>query len=271
VLLPFGGGSRATLEPSAAAAALTATVHPAAGSAHVRSAEAYGPGRAPRGLARRGRPPVAPPRPRPDMARWLVVAGGALAVFGLRRRALAAAVAGLGAALLIWLLPSTPLVGRTLRGIDADLARDIWLEVRSGNGTLAVPVGAECWFESRAPEPPRWTLTGRGPALSAPRADLHALCSIPGLTLDPDSGMPAEALERLWLRTPDGRWTAHDAWRPGDPFPPPALSASSGPPGWLAAGLPQGVRVLVGFPAGPGAPDWLRVTGTPGLESSKRR
>ena len=64
-------------------------------------------------------------------------------------------------------------------------------------------------------------------------------------------------LAEVYVRDAAGAWTAHGPWARGAPLPAagPAAGATSGsnpapaagnaPPGWLAAGLPQGVRVLV--------------------------
>ena len=50
-------------------------------------------------------------------------------------------------------------------------------------------------------------------------------------------------LAETWLRE-DGAWTARGPWPVGHPLPGPREAPP--PPGWLEAGLPQGVPILLG-------------------------
>lgn len=274
IALPFGGGSLAELEPTAAADALKVTTRPASGSALVRAEDSRGPGQAPRALGRRGRPPVLPGRPQPDRARWLVLFGGMVLATGLRKRPRTAAGTGALTAALMLALPAAPLVGRELRGIDGDFARDQWLEVRSAHERLELVLGAPSWFEVRGAGPARFELDAAGRVtLRAEGGEVHHLRRIESAPLDRISEQPLSALREVWRRSSDGIWTALADWEPGTDFPPavdPGKRAG-GPTGWLAAGLPQGVDVLVATPSGPGAPDWLRITAFPALESDERR
>ena len=270
VSLPFGGGSLAELEPSAAAAALRVTTQPAAGSVIVRAEHASGPGKTPRALGRRGRPPVLPERPRPDRARLLVMLGGVVLLCGLRKRPRAAAGSGALTATLMLALPAAPLEGRELRGIDGDYARAQWLEVQSAHGRLELAAGGEGWFEVRGSGAAQWELDGAGRVtLRAESGEVHHLRRLDAGPLDPRNGHPVHALREVWTRSADGIWTELGDWEPGTRFPPPVEHAggTAGPTGWLAAGLPQGVEVFVAAPVGPGAPDWLRITSFPALES----
>jgi hypothetical protein len=272
--LPFGGGSVAGLEPSAAAAALQVHAHPPEGTAKVRSREASGPGSVSRGLGRRGRPPVAPSRPLPDRARWLTLIAGAVVLVGVRKRPFVCVATGAVTAALMLVLPAAPLGGRSMVGIDGDAARGRWLEVRSANERLELAARPGGWFEVRGIPAGEWIVDAEDRwVLSAAGGEVHSLRESTAVPLDPTTGRPIHALRELWTRTADGRWTALRDWRPGEDFPPPAATGSSatGPAGWLAAGLPQGVNVLVATPVGPAAPDWLRITGWPGLESAERR
>jgi len=273
LLLPFGGGSVGSLEPAVAAAALQARVTPSAGWATVRALEADGPGPAPRGLTRRGRPPVAPERPSPDRARWLILVGGVVVLAGVRKRPRAASATGAVTAALLLALPAAPLEGRSLRGIDGDFARDHWIEVRSANEQLELPAGPGGWFEVRGAAAGEWLVEEAGRwVLRAAGGEVHSLRESAAVPVDPATGRPIHALRDVWTRTADGRWTEREDWGLGEAFPPEAAASSTaaGPTGWLAAGLPQGVTVLVAAPLGPGAPDWLRITALPALESGER-
>ena len=78
-------------------------------------------------------------------------------------------------------------------------------------------------------------------------------------------------LERAWLRESGASgWTALGPWLRGAPLPSPPVSTSGSatpgpaaesadPPGWLVAGLPQGVSALVGG----GGRRWMRWVGPP--------
>jgi hypothetical protein len=274
VFVPFGGASVGSLEPSAAAAALRVTVEPAEGEAIVRAADAVTPGKLGHGIGRRGRPPVAPSRPRPDLARWLVLGGGACLLLGMRRRPRVAAGTGAFTALLIFVLPAAPLEGRSVRGIDGDAARDLWLEVNSAHERLEVRASRESWFETRGGTRAEWLVDRAGRwVLRAPGGEVHSLRRSDSTPLDPATGLPAFALRDVWARSADGNWSALLDWGPAEAFPPSPAPAgrAAGPTGWLAAGLPQGVSVLVATPVGPGAPDWLRITAFSALESDERR
>lgn len=273
VLLPFGGGSLAGLDPVEAASALEIQRPNADGEVVVHWSRATSAGDAPRGLGKRARPPVAPARPHPDLARWLVIAAGAVAAFGVRRKPWASAATGVVAALLIAILPAEPLEARRTLVVDGDFQRDRWLEVTSAHGRVEVESGECSWFETRGPETPLWRVDPGGDwSLQAAGVELHLLRELRSGPLDPSSRQPVFALRQVWSRSSDGRWTARDDWEPGADFPPPACSdaARGGPAGWLAAGLPQGVSVLIGRPGALGAPDWLRITAFPALESDER-
>jgi len=57
---------------------------------------------------------------------------------------------------------------------------------------------------------------------------------------------PGLSLTSTWLRSASGgKLVSHGAWERGTPLPA-AREDGLGPPSWLAAGLPQGVGVLLG-------------------------
>jgi hypothetical protein len=75
-------------------------------------------------------------------------------------------------------------------------------------------------------------------------------------------GNHARPLEETWLRE-GGEWTARGPWLLNEPFP--AVRGGPAPPGWLVAGLPQGVPVLLGraSPTARASDEavWVRETG----------
>lgn len=281
VALPFGGGSLAALEPVAAAEALRVTTTPASGAATVRASEASGPGRLPRGMGRRGLPPVAPARPRPDSPRALLLVGGTLAVLALRRKPRGAAAAGAVAAALVFAFPAPDLARAERRGVDGDATRDLWFDVHSASDGVPLVPGETGWFALPGGVAPELVVDAEGERLVAPGGSVHVLRARATGPLDPATGLPREPVDAWWERSADGRWRALGPWDPGGGAPPIARDgARSGdardepagsPPGWSAAGLPQGVGVLVARPRRD--LDWWRAIGVAPLprESSESR
>jgi hypothetical protein len=216
--------------------------------------------------------PRAPLRARGARPAWpaLVLCAGALVLtFGLwRRRTSAALAALLGAAAALGLQAragSAPAESvRVLEGRGAD-----WIVVDTGVSALALAPGA---FPRVASEPSaaplEWVVTPEAWTARARGARLHALAPLaPGTrSLAPELNTWGP-LDAVWVRAAQGTWTVHGPWALGAPLP--TGAAGPGPPGWLAAGLPQGRRALVArlardtwcgpLPPG-GAPEraWLR-------------
>lgn len=214
--------------------------------------------RLPPGL--RGRPRPAPPDSRAE-PRWAALAAVVLALcasLAARRRPLALSLAALAGALLAFFSAgSARALPTEVRVLEADLASARCLEVRAARDEIGLG------FDGLAVEPAstrlaiRCDFEGRG-SVRAPGALLVArrVVSLSG-PLDPaHNGW--EDFEALWVRDSGGRWTFHGPWSRSSALPPeragPAL------PGWLAAGVPPGVGVLVGRLREPGV-GWVRATG----------
>lgn len=209
----------------------------------------------PAGLRARSWPPLRPARPRPDAARLALVAGAlclglALGALG-RRRTVALAVGALACA-APFVLPARAPAALALRVHEGDAESGEWLRVDGAREILDLRPGALGWAESlpfareRSFEVTletggalRWALSGKGLALYFCE-HLSAFESF-----EPRSN-EALALAACWTRDAAGAWTARGAWAVGAPLPPPGAGGGEAPPGWLAAGLPQGVGVLLG-------------------------
>lgn len=225
-------------------------------------------------------------RARPVVARFEGVAGrepqpAALAfaaallvgVLALRRRALLAAASGLagGAVLAAW-LASASAAPRELRVLEGDGA-GAWLAWDSGFESLrvssALPLQLEA--EPRAAEirahgalstsgVGELELTSRGALLR------RALAVEPGPRRISDRSNGWGALAEVWVRSEDGRWTAHGPWEAGEPL---SRGRPGDPPGAFNPALPQGQAVVIArlapgtFSGGAplGRPVWLRWIG----------
>ncbi len=212
----------------------------------------------PAGLRARTRPAVESDVRVPTIVEASVLGATLLAVLALRRRAIAALLAGLaGAALVTVLPPPEPGAPPAAISLEGDAASGRWLLVEarvdelelSPPGPLRLevePAGAALAFrvELRASEPDRWLVRAAGSRL-ARVDDLPT----PGERFSPESNGLLD-LSACWVRSSDGSWTEHGPWSRGEPLPPAIGQAA--PPGWLASGLPPGLRVMVGR-AVPGA------------------
>ena len=217
----------------------------------------------PRGVRARKPPPLPSSDPRAGPA-LLLSAAAAFVLLVLRRRSavtvLAATGLGAGAALLL------PLAGggeptAALLDADAGGARGVLVGVAADRielvpqpegepaGRLEVsPSGARLSIRVEG-DPARWVF-------AAPGAGLARFVTVP-LTLSRESN-DGPSLDPVWLREPDGSWSARGRWERGAPLPPVDPAAGdAAPPGWLA-GLPPGVSVLVAR-AEDGT--WVRVSG----------
>ncbi len=217
--------------------------------------------------ALRGRPlpPLerAPLRPGPAQAAGLATA--LLAVLALRRRPALALAAGLAGAVLVGSHSGGGAAApREVRVLEGDGESGRWLLVRSAVGRLALGADATGWLEVRpADRPLEVVAVRRGGLLStaceAPGGELHLRRERVAPTAPGRSDPGGHAFRRVWVREPGEGWTPRGAWAGAGPLPPPTGEVGD-PPGWLAAGLPQGVAVLVGELEGAGeGGSWLRM------------
>lgn len=217
--------------------------------------------------ALRGRPlpPLERAPLRPGPAQAAALAAALFAVLGLRRRPGLALAAGITGAVLVVSLPggavSAPREVRVLEG-DGDSGR--WLLVRSAVGRLELGTEATGWLEVRPADRPVELAAVRSAGLlsavlEAPGAQLHLRQERVAPRAPGRSDPGGHAFRRVWVREPGNGWTPRGAWAGAGPLPP-STGEVGDPPGWLAAGLPQGVAVLVGEldGAGEGA-SWLRM------------
>jgi len=223
----------------------------------------------PPGLRARTRPPIGPVEPRLRAASLALLPACLVVGLLLRRRSGAALLFALvGSAAVLFLgWPRGAQPGRKLVVLETDAGSAEGLEVtatwerarasqaeledrvvESSNDAARIVWTRQLGSGGELGPAGEWTATARGSALWL----LRALARGAGRD---------RALAETWLRE-DGEWTARGPWRPGQPLPPPVPGPP--PPGWLAAGLPQGIPVLVGRAAersGPGEELWVRETG----------
>jgi hypothetical protein len=220
----------------------------------------------PRSLLPRPRPPLAGIPLRPGAVELTLALAILVLALGLRRSPVRCAlICGLGGlALALIGSRSRPGPGELVL-VEGDLRQGVWMEVRAGLGVLegemdALELGpaggpVELALERRSDRAPRLTARAAG-------ARLHALLRLdaPGGELRADRNGWA-SLEEVWLRSPAGRWSALGAWTEDLPLPEAEAPGAGAAPGWLMAGLPQGVGILLGRFAGSEPPRWLRVSG----------
>lgn len=218
-------------------------------------------------LVRRSDPPVTVTDVEPEPLGILIVVAGFVLAFGLRQKPVAMLLAGLLAALAAAGLqgahpPADPERVRVLEGTP-----EHWARVEGAADSLsfdplrdaqvgATP-GSARWIGERQAGEWSWRAEGRAVHRSA--------------VLDPGTrridgrlnlwGPLAEA----WTRDEAGDWRARGEWGIGKGLP---EAAEGSPPGWLAAGLPQGRGVLVARLAedawrgeDPPPITWLRLVG----------
>jgi len=224
----------------------------------------------PPGLLARPRPPVAPEEIElPLSVLALLPACFVLGLATRARRATSILLSLAGAALVLGLAARRGERGAAeIEVLEIAPGSALGLEVRASHAAASVD-SAELAATALAvdPEEERVVWTGSFEARAAWRASapgaalyrLHVLdAAAVSLTRAENRGVP---LAEAWLRE-EGEWTARGAWGTGAPLP----DARPGPPppGWLAAGLPQGVPVLLGRLARAPGEDrdaWVRQTG----------
>lgn len=221
----------------------------------------------PRRLRVRGLPPLERDLPTPGPARWTLLLATLVLALAARRYPWRALVVGALGASCLWLpmeLPTEP----SLVLLEGDGASGRWLEVRAARDELVLGPAGASWLRT-LPEGAESTLTvdvsAASPAarVMAPGARVFALRELeqrPRLTLEDNDFAD---LDPVWVRSEDGRWARRGPWGVGRALPPdPAASTTAagtaGLPGWLVAGLPQGVPVLVGRASGA---RWVRLVG----------
>lgn len=228
----------------------------------------------PPALRRRSRPPVEGQAPVADPTGLLVLLAGAAVVLAARRRPAAAAGGGVLVAAAVFGLQvrhpaEAPTRTRVLEGDGA-----AWMLVEGAAGSLPIAETDLALEVDPARSPLRLVgELGEGWIAQGPALWRRAALDPGARRLDGRLNLWG-GLEQAWVRSPEGTWTARGAWGLGEPLPGPlsGSGAGSGPPGWLAAGLPQGRGVLVARPApgawaggpGPGGvPEvvWLRLVG----------
>lgn len=208
-------------------------------------------------LRARPRPPVELHAPVVPAAALLALAAGALCVAALRRRvfaALATALASGGLAALLVEAGAGDMPARA-RVLEGATDQPVWLAVDSGSARLELAEETLAQAFEVAVDPPEAALevgfalrAGAPVRLSAARARIHVLSAAAQPAAWSVDHNALGAFARTWLRK-EGAWTAHGAWGSGAPFPV-ALAGDAAvhdaAPGWLTAGLPQGVDVFLG-------------------------
>ncbi|MDA1264913.1 MAG: hypothetical protein O2816_07540 [Planctomycetota bacterium] len=222
-------------------------------------------------LRGRSLPPVAAQAPRLHLATLLTLVAGALVIAATRRRPPVAC--GLGvvvAAVAGWTQaahpPPRPGTIRVLEGFESR-----WVLVEGAQGELPIDLARDLVLRSdKSSQPIRFLGHGdqEGVRWSA-RADDAPLWRLAPLDVGARRVSAAlnlwGAFEDVWSREVGGAWSGHGTWELGQAL---GEGGAGAPPGWLAAGLPQGRAVLIGRlaseawrgPEGPSDPEatWLR-------------
>lgn len=219
----------------------------------------------PASLRGRSLPPLeaVPVRPAPALLTGAVA--GLLLVFALRRRPFLALGAGaLAAGALAAVAPPAELAPAGVTVLEGDGDSGRWLLVRSAPGRLELGAREEGWLEVRPADREVRVEADRRTgalvaALEAPGAELH-LRRERVAPRQPGRGSPGgHDFRQTWVREPGEGWRALGPWAGEQPLPE-AGPEGPAPPGWLVAGLPQGVPALVGELRAPaGQRSWLRL------------
>ena len=219
----------------------------------------------PPGLLARPRPPLGAPDVRASPAELALLP--ACFVLGLalrRRRGASAAVGVLGAAVVLALgWPRAAATPSTATVLECAAESDAALEVAASFGRVEVPLSdfETCvveipdartrvvWSEIETDE---WSASAAGASIVRLRPfDLGGK----RWTRERNAAFP---LAETWVRE-EGTWTARGPWPAGGSIPEPR--AGPPPPGWLQAGLPQGIPILLGRVADAHEPHFVRLTG----------
>ena len=240
--------------------------------------------RLPASLRRRSIPVPAGVRARPSPTGWSLLVLGFVLAYLFRNRPALAAILGLGVAGCLLGLDVVEQVGSDEASVlEGDAQSGKWLRVSVRPGSL--PVNLTRLLRLGAlPEDVRlsWVGTGAANGKCSWTAEVARSRSTPPnsrlisceqfFPSDPDSisapvlpavgAPPGMPLASTWLRAASGgALVSHGPWRRGQPLPAPRPDDPP-PPGWLAAGLPQGVGVLLGRVESQAGQDvWVRMIG----------
>lgn len=216
----------------------------------------------PAGMRARAAPPLSGARARASLAALCALAALACALLALRRSARATHALALGGALLAAALPIAGERALAQRVLELQQAAPVSLERRAALGELEFPLetcvrielepaAAACELQlertAQAADSLRseraWSVRAR--AASEVRLDVWHVRALSAAT--DARTLDLASWEGLWLRGTDGSWRAAPELAAGQPASGgPELDAPRSPPGWLAAGLPQGRTVLLG-------------------------
>jgi hypothetical protein len=204
----------------------------------------------PPGLRARTRPPLGAPDVHASAAELALLPACFVLGLALRRRRAAAPAIGIaGAAIVLalgWPRDATPASAASV--LECDAQSDSALEVAASFARIDLPLAD---LETCVVEIPEararvvWSQTdGDLWTASAPDASIVVLrrVDLGGKTWTRERN-GALALAEAWLRE-EGTWTARGPWDASAPLPGPRDGAP--PPGWLQAGLPQGIPILLG-------------------------
>ena len=219
--------------------------------------------RLPAALRDRPRPPLALAAPRAGLGELAVLVAFFVAGFALRRRASAALVVSLvGAAIVAPFAARGPRSEPELVLLELELAEGHALRVQVARDRLALPAERLEVEPAHARLELVLELVGdrlRG-FVTAPETRLYGLRAEGAAALGPDANGLVD-FTATWVRSADGAWSAHGAWRRGAALPAPAPPAQAGdPPGWLRTGIPPGRAVLLGRLESE-ASAWVRASG----------
>lgn len=203
----------------------------------------------PTGLRARARPPVERGRVRPSVSALFLCAAALVLGVSLRRRPLVVGGLAIGCAAGAYALPPNRDGDAIARATVYEIASGapLALRVEASFASLELPPGARELAVEVLPVgvPVEWrvSLTDGGRKASSPNARFYRLDLIElGARQIVRDTNEWGSLSEVWTRF-DGEWEARGAWNPGSALP--VGDSRDAPPGWLAAGLPQGVDVLL--------------------------
>jgi hypothetical protein len=217
-------------------------------------------------LKSRGLPALRTVRPEVGALRFAWILAAALLVLGLRRRPAMAALLGVAAGLAVTWIPAAPVEQPVVRVLEGDLRSGRWLQVRGSRERLQLGEPSAGWVR-HLPQAAdlhlelRESASGVTWSICSPKSRIYfmeevSIPSTPGL-----QGPGGHAFGEVWLREPGAAWSPRGPWA-GEERLPDELEGAPGPPGWLVAGLPQGVPILAGrLTAEAGEETWLRLVG----------
>jgi len=213
--------------------------------------------RIPAALRARPAPVASAARVRVGAAVLLVLGAAGLAGLWLARRPLAASLLALAAGGMVHVLARGALDrdAAPVEVLDGVAGSGTWQRARAARDALVLPARGPTF--DLAVDPARAPIRFEAPL--DPAGEARARAKGAHLVATWAEPWPPEALDRTanelaplaeaWLRE-EGDWTFRGAWPLGAALGP--ARPGSDPPGWLVAGLPQGVTLVVGRVEGPG-------------------